>query len=96
MHSSEGKIFSFGKGGQFAAFDNRSRFSWIEAFPGLCLPTLPLDSNTYVFANGPKGGLAAGVGHEVANEIVNAPDKQKKFLASFRRVLKVSGMHRLG
>ena len=30
-----------------------------------------------MFANGPKGGLAARVGHEVADEVVNAPDKRK-------------------
>ena len=30
-----------------------------------------------MFANGPKGGLAARVGHKVANEVIDAPDKRK-------------------
>ena len=71
------------RGGKFAAFNNRRRFSGIEAFPGVRLPTFPLNSDAYMLVDGPKGGLAAGVGHEVTNAFVDAPDKRKEILSQF-------------
>ena len=71
------------RGGQFAAFNNGRRFSGVKAFPGVRLPTFPLNSDAYMLVDGPKGGLAAGIGHEVTNAVVDAPDKRKEIFSQF-------------
>ena len=71
------------RGGQFAAFDNGGRFSGVETFPGVRLPIFPLNCNAHMLINGPKGGLAAGLGHEVTDALVDTPDKRKVIGSQF-------------
>ena len=49
-----------------------------------------------MLAKRPKRGLAARVLHQVANAVVNAPDKWKAILGNLNLVLKLSGVQRLG
>ena len=71
------------RGGQFAAFDNGGRFSGVKAFLGFRLPTFPLNCDAHMLIDGPKGGLAAGLGHEVTDALVDTPDKRKVIGSQF-------------
>ena len=71
------------RGGQFAAFNDGGRFSGVETFPGVRLPIFPLNCNAHMLINGPKGGPAAGLCHEVIDALVDTPDKRKVIGSQF-------------